>query len=157
MAALGTVTSFTVAPCHGEMRKAARGRQLAEALRFHNMLFLHMAVGQNQWYHFGVGAPPILEPHLVGIGMFTGGTIWLLTHGHMSLRGNAPGSKASSKLKEAEATMTVQPRKEPLGLRKGALDPHAKSGLAWPSPINSSYTFGREGQGSSSGPFLQVD
>ena len=30
----------------------------------------HMAVGQNQWYHFGVGAPPILEP----IGIFTGGT-----------------------------------------------------------------------------------
>ena len=24
----------------------------------------HMAVGQNQWYHFGVGAPPILEPTL---------------------------------------------------------------------------------------------
>ena len=24
--------------------------------------------------HFGVGAPPILEPILVGIGMFTGGT-----------------------------------------------------------------------------------
>ena len=20
----------------------------------------HMAVGQNQWYHFGVGAPPVL-------------------------------------------------------------------------------------------------
>ena len=34
----------------------------------------HMAVGQNQWYHVGVGAPPILEPILVGIGMFTGGT-----------------------------------------------------------------------------------
>ena len=33
-----------------------------------------MAVGQNQWYHFGVGAPPILEPFSVGIGMFTGGT-----------------------------------------------------------------------------------
>ena len=33
----------------------------------------HMAVGQHQWYHFGVGAPPILEPILVGIGMFTGG------------------------------------------------------------------------------------
>ena len=33
-----------------------------------------LAVGQNQWYHFGVGAPPILEPTLVGIGMFTGGT-----------------------------------------------------------------------------------
>ena len=38
---------------------------------------------QNQWYHFGVGAPPILKPILVGIGMFTGGTIWILTHGHM--------------------------------------------------------------------------
>ena len=24
--------------------------------------------GSNQWYHFGVGAPPILEPILVGIG-----------------------------------------------------------------------------------------
>ena len=34
----------------------------------------NMAVGQNQWYHFGVGAPTILEPILVGIGMFTGGT-----------------------------------------------------------------------------------
>ena len=31
-----------------------------------------------------VGAPPILEPILVGIGMFTAGTIWLLTHGHIS-------------------------------------------------------------------------
>ena len=29
-------------------------------------------LGQNQWYHFGVGAPPILEPILAGIGMFTG-------------------------------------------------------------------------------------
>ena len=27
-------------------------------------------MGQNQWYHFGVGAPTILEPILVGIGMF---------------------------------------------------------------------------------------
>ena len=35
---------------------------------------------QHQWHHFGVGAPPILEPILVGIGMFTGGTIWILTH-----------------------------------------------------------------------------
>ena len=35
----------------------------------------HVAVGQSQhqWYHFGVGAPPILEPILVGIGMFNGG------------------------------------------------------------------------------------
>ena len=27
---------------------------------------IQLAVGQNQWYHFGVGAPPML----VGIGMF---------------------------------------------------------------------------------------
>ena len=38
--------------------------------------------GQHQWYHVGVGAPPILEPILVGIGMFTGGT-GILTHGHV--------------------------------------------------------------------------
>ena len=44
-----------------------------------------LAVGQNQWYHFGVGAPPILEPILVGIGMFTGGAIWILTHGQFQL------------------------------------------------------------------------
>ena len=35
--------------------------------------------------HFGLGAPPILEPILVGIGMFTGGTIWVLTYGHISM------------------------------------------------------------------------
>ena len=35
--------------------------------------------------HFGVGAPPILEPILVGIGMFTGGTR-SLTHGHLKQR-----------------------------------------------------------------------
>ena len=23
-------------------------------------VYIYMAVGQNQWYHFGVGAPPIL-------------------------------------------------------------------------------------------------
>ena len=43
----------------------------------------HLAVGQNQWYHSKVGAPPILEPILVGIGMFRG-TIWILTHGHLN-------------------------------------------------------------------------
>ena len=35
----------------------------------------YLAVGQNQWYHLGVGAPPMLEPILVvGLNrMFTGG------------------------------------------------------------------------------------
>ena len=36
-----------------------------------------MAVGQNQWYHFGVGAPPILV-------YFSGDGIGILTHGQMS-------------------------------------------------------------------------
>ena len=35
---------------------------------------IHMAVGQNQWFHFGVGAPPMLVGILVGIGLFIGGT-----------------------------------------------------------------------------------
>ena len=41
---------------------------------FKEMIPTQMAVGQHQWYHFLVGAPPILEPILVGVGMFTGGT-----------------------------------------------------------------------------------
>ena len=32
-------------------------------------LFLMFTRGQHQWYHFGAGAPPILEPKLVGIGI----------------------------------------------------------------------------------------
>ena len=35
---------------------------------------LDVAVGQNQWYHFGVGAPPILIYVSGDWGMFTGGT-----------------------------------------------------------------------------------
>ena len=34
----------------------------------------HVAVGQNQWYHFGVGAQSILVNFSGWIGMFTGGT-----------------------------------------------------------------------------------
>ena len=40
-----------------------------------------MAVGQNQWHNFGVGAPPIVV-------YFCGDVHWgygLLTHGHMGL------------------------------------------------------------------------
>ena len=54
-----------------------------------SFLFCFLAVGQNQWYHFGwyVNSPPILEPILVvRIGMFTGGTIWILTHGRVRRR-----------------------------------------------------------------------
>ena len=42
-----------------------------------------MGVGQDQWYHFGVGAPPISVYFSGWIGMFTEGTIWILTHGHI--------------------------------------------------------------------------
>ena len=31
-----------------------------------------LAMGHNLWHHFGIGAPLILEPILVGIGIFTG-------------------------------------------------------------------------------------
>ena len=41
--------------------------------------------GSKPMVPFGVGAPPILEPILVGTGMFTGGRIWILTHGHIRL------------------------------------------------------------------------
>ena len=54
-------------------------------------------MGQNQWYHFGVGAPPIVEPILVGIGMFTEGTeFWVLTHGHIHFGGWCCVSPSSS-------------------------------------------------------------
>ena len=42
----------------------------------------HMAVGENQWYHFGVGAPPILVHFSGGWDVHWG--CGLLTHGHMS-------------------------------------------------------------------------
>ena len=37
-------------------------------------LFGHVAVGQDQWYHFGVGAPPILVYFKWGLGCSLGGT-----------------------------------------------------------------------------------
>ena len=40
-----------------------------------------MAVGQNQWYHFGVGAPPILVYFGVDWDVHWG--YGILTHGHI--------------------------------------------------------------------------
>ena len=40
---------------------------------------------QNQWLNFGIGAPPILEPILVGIGTFTGGMVFFLIYSHVCL------------------------------------------------------------------------
>ena len=52
----------------------------------------HMAVGQNQWYHFGVGAPPILEPIFSGDWDVHWGVTRLLTHGHIMLMSHSKGS-----------------------------------------------------------------
>ena len=42
-----------------------------------------MDVGQNQWYHFGVGVPPILV-YFGGHWDVHWGITGLLTHGHVS-------------------------------------------------------------------------
>ena len=43
-----------------------------------------MAVGQNQWYHFGIGAPPILVHFSGWIRMSAGGTIGVLIRSRAS-------------------------------------------------------------------------
>ena len=43
----------------------------------------HLAVAQNQWYHFGVGAPPILEYFSGDSDVHRG--YGLSTHGHFLL------------------------------------------------------------------------
>ena len=62
---------------HGLLTGGPRAREL----RVGSMLadtctyrFRDLAVGPNQWYRFGIGAPPSLVYILVGIGMFTAGT-----------------------------------------------------------------------------------
>ena len=57
------------------------GRVRERALR------AHVAVGQNQWYHFGVGAPPVLvyfsgDWHVHwGYGLVTHGHVGFVKHG----------------------------------------------------------------------------
>ena len=41
---------FTGLFCHGNRHRVQKGESSPR----------EMAVGQNQWYHFGIGAPPIL-------------------------------------------------------------------------------------------------
>ena len=53
-------------------------------------------------FHF-VGAPPILEPILVGIGMFSGGAIWILTHGHVDLRSLEVGQRHEARFASEQA------------------------------------------------------
>ena len=54
--------------------------------------------GSKPMVPFWDGAPPILEPILVGIGIFTGGTIWVVTHGHFA--GGAAFFAASLRLSQ---------------------------------------------------------
>ena len=54
----------------------------------------HVATVQNQWCHFGIGAPPILEPILVRIGSRSLGDNRGLdpwAHGHVTTHGPACG------------------------------------------------------------------
>ena len=58
-----------LSPSLGSRRKLFLQRCSSYAFDLPNLKGKEMAVGQNQWYHFGVGAPPILEPILVvGLG-----------------------------------------------------------------------------------------
>ena len=82
--------------------------------RFRVLSMADLAVGQNQWYHFGVGAPPILvyfrgdwDVHYWGYG--------LLTHGHLAQRNKIWGAW----------TLSATPRQAPakLGHRPAATGP----------------------------------
>ena len=46
-------------------------------------MWIHVAVGQNQWYHFGVGAPPILVNFSGDWDVHSG--YGILTHGHLGV------------------------------------------------------------------------
>ena len=85
--------------------------------------FKHLAVGQNQWYHFEVGAPPILVGILARIGMFTGGTIWVLTHGHIAISGLLGASPFNTKTAGRGTFRRVFLARERVVLRAEALVP----------------------------------
>ena len=58
-----------------------------------------VAVGQNQWYHVGVGAPPILVYFSGDWDVHWG--YWILTHGHIvSTEGSS--NKRTRKARQAE-------------------------------------------------------
>ena len=81
------------------------------------------AVGQNQLYHFRVGAPPILEPILVGIGMFTGGTIWLLTQADLYIEADS-GHDGSARSHRSRPERWSQRGKS--AVRRDQLGAHSK-------------------------------
>ena len=60
-----------------EARAAAEREEQSQTLETTSVVVLSRGCGSKPM-------GPILEPIFVGIGMFTGGTIWILTRGHTS-------------------------------------------------------------------------
>ena len=67
----------------------------------------HMAVGQNQWYHVGVGAPPILVYFSGDWDVHWGHGI--LTHGHVNYTQIAVGRLDSSEAIRVRTNMDTHP------------------------------------------------
>ena len=62
-----------------EEQHAAQGSVLAVSISPERFGSFNLEMGQNQCYHFGVGAPP----NSVYFSGWIGGTIWILTHGRL--------------------------------------------------------------------------
>ena len=72
----------------GKSQASELGQAIFKSQKHFINLAGHLAVGQNQWYHFGVGAPPILV-------YFSGDwdVHWgygRLTHGHLTTPRHVP-------------------------------------------------------------------
>ena len=65
------------------MKQCWQALEYASEVPFRIQKRTDMAVGQNQWYHFGVGALPILVNFSGDWDVHRG--YGLLTHGHMQL------------------------------------------------------------------------
>ena len=77
-----------------------------------------MAVGQNQSYHFGAGAPPMLVYFSGDWLKFTGGTMWILTHAHICCCPPRLKQAPREKIKPARASEEVskpRPKRKPTG------------------------------------------
>ena len=69
----------------GPVRRSALGRMRSDPSSEASLWLLSKPFWIGSQFGVVVNSPPILEPILVGIGMFTGGTIWILTHGRLTL------------------------------------------------------------------------
>ena len=74
----GVFLSSVVLSCHYDL--SLRGKRLS-FVTAPPLMALHLSVGQNQWYHLEVGAPPILVQFSGDWDVHWG--YGLLTHGHI--------------------------------------------------------------------------